>query len=73
MTALNMQEPVGSGSSQDQTAWAIFILWIIFNHFGVAEGFANVWNRDTANNALVEGVFRKLEFTRLDFLPYLLN
>ena len=30
---------------------------IVFNHFSVAESFANVLNGDTANNALVDGVF----------------
>ena len=62
-----------SSLSQDQTTWSVFILWIIFDHFSIAEEFLGFFYTNTTNNALINSMFGKLELPGLNFLLYLVD
>ena len=73
MAALDMQWPSTFGVSQDQTAWPVFVIGIIFNHFSTAKDFSGFLDTDTTNDALVNRVFGELELLGLNFLSYLVD
>ena len=73
VAALDMQWPSCPGPSQDQTTWRIFIIWIVFNHFGIAKDFSGFLHTDSTSNALVSRVFGELKLLCLEFLSYLVD
>ena len=56
-----MQRPSFSGLSQDQATRSVFILWVIFNHFGIAEDFSDFLYADATDDALVNSMLEKKE------------
>jgi len=62
-----MQRPSFSGLSQDQATRSVFILWVIFNHFSIAEDFSDFLYADATDNALVNSMLGKLKLLALIF------
>jgi hypothetical protein len=58
-----MQWPSCQRLPKDQATGAIFILWIIFNHFGTAKDFSHFLDTDTSDSALVSGMLGELNWS----------
>ncbi len=68
-----MQRSSFFGLSEDQTTWAVFILWVIFNHFGIYKYIPHFLHANTTNNALVNGMFGELELSASIFSSDFVN
>jgi hypothetical protein len=68
-----MQGPPGCRPPEDEATRAIFVLGILFNHFGAGEEFSHFLDADTTDDALVSRMFGELELVRLNFPSYLVD
>lgn len=68
MTALDVQRSIIGCRAENQTAWPILVVRVVFDDFAVGYCFANLLYADVAQDALVDGVSRELELARFDLL-----
>ncbi len=68
-----MKRPIGQGKTNYQTAWPIFVIRIIFNHFTIRYRFAEFLHTDMPDNTLGNGMFRKFKFSQSNFNSDFLN
>jgi hypothetical protein len=59
--------------TEQQAAGAVFVIRVIFNNHPGSNHLAYLLHRDSANDALVNGVFGELELPRGNLLANLLN
>ena len=68
-----MHRPICRRKPQNQTAWSIFVVWIILNNFTGGDCLTEFSDTDTPDNALVNSVSGKLELSLRDFLADFFN
>ncbi len=61
-----MQRSFLQGQAKDQTAWAIFIGWIVFDDLAVFDGLTQFLNADATYDALIDTMFREFELSESD-------
>jgi len=69
-----MKRPISSGEPKYETAWAIFVIRIVFNQRAIPQHrLSYLPHGDAPNNALVNGMPGKLKLTRFDHFAYFIN
>jgi hypothetical protein len=61
MAALNMERAAGSGYTQHQATWTVFVIGVVLNDLAARDCLPQLGDRDSPLNALIECVLRKLE------------
>jgi hypothetical protein len=67
VAALNVKRPARKCKSEDQAAWAIFVVRIVLNDFARLNGFPDFVHAYAAQDGLISGVQREFKSVAGEF------
>jgi hypothetical protein len=68
-----VQRSAVSGKAQNETTWAVLVIRVVLDDLTVRERLSQLLNADASQDAVINGVFRKLKITSFDLGPYLFD
>ena len=66
VAALNVQWSATDRESQDEAAWAVLVLWIVFDDMAVLKRLADLAHTDSSDDALINRMLGELELSFSD-------
>jgi hypothetical protein len=70
---LYVQRPASLAESKHQTAWAILIVWVVFDDFGIGNSFAEFLDWNPPKDALINSMLGELEQALCDLRTNILS
>src|ERR671915_1163345 len=68
-----MQRPACLCEAKYQTAWAVFVVWIVFNELTMLNSFVEFLNADMAKDTLINRMLGKFKLVLGNFLANLFD
>lgn len=68
-----MKRTLRLGESQNQAAWPVFIIWIVFDNMTTRDRLSNLPHQNLTHNGLINRMLRKLELVFSKLLTYALD
>ncbi len=63
---MDVQRAIGQGEAEDQTAWTVLVVWILFNDLSLGYSLTHLLHADMADDALVNGVLGEFKLAVSD-------